>query len=333
MTTTYRDRGAALGRRPGRAAGRLRRYPAGPSAEYRIDDSATESTPEAAATEFTVKVAEEAARIRVREAARALVDSETRPGESTDRATLAAEYLNVDPLAGLPKLTPLIDGVLSRTHTPSRAAGARRLRLRRRRLVAVLATGKSWQGRPVAGQSALHRRRRHLRHRRPDQSMGARLEDQGRPRLVHGAEGSVQPVQARPSLRRSARACQPLRIPCSDTLRRHSGGADGNSARHGRRQSTTSTGSNGSLTTAPSRWLTPGSPTSTRARGLRHRGQTRTPVWHAERDGMRVELECTKRKDGPDGFKVQLHMHKVSGIRFTHRVRGNAFRSRRGRHC
>ena len=61
-----------------------RGYPAGPSAEYRIDDSATESTPEAAATEFTVKVAEEAARIG---SPKPLVRSSTARPDQANRPT------------------------------------------------------------------------------------------------------------------------------------------------------------------------------------------------------------------------------------------------------
>jgi len=300
--------GTAVNLPPGIVAAVATPPAAPPATSATTTTPAVEQTAEEAADWHRRAVAAELRQLRVRVEARAILDAETRPGESAD---LDAEYLTVNQLADLPKLAPLIDGVLSRgTYAVLRGRDSTFKSFVALDWALCLATGKAWQGRPAERAKVLYIAGEGVygiaeRVRAWEYAWGVKVD----PEWFTVRKSAVNLFRPGPAfedllVRVGGYGCAVL-----DTLRRHAGGADGNSTDMGIvvdniDRIKRATGDGTVLVLAHT------DKSDTDSRGYSGIEDDADTVWHARRDGMRVELECTKQKDGPDHFKVQLEMHR-----------------------
>ncbi len=254
---------------------------------------------------FTAAVAEEAQRIRVREAARRQVAAEkVRP------ADFDAEYLDGAALDHLPTPDPLIDGVLNRhSYAILRGRDGTYKTFTALDWSLCLATGKPWQGRTVervkvlyvAGEGAYG-----MASRRRAWRQAWRTEDE--PGWFTVRRSAVNLFTGGPALDHLVEYIRAggYSLVVIDTLRRASGGADGNGTDMGvvvdnleRIKRATLDGSVLALTHTDKG--------DNDSRGFSGIEDDADIVWHAKRDDDgRLRLECTKAKDGPDGAVITL---------------------------
>lgn len=268
-------------------------------------------------------LAEELLLQRARREAKAALDAEEEREVDFD-----ALYLDRHGLDTLPEIPALIGGVL-----PRHAYGVLRGRDQSfKSFVALdwslcLATGTPWQFRPtehvrvlyIAGEGAYGLRKRvaaweEANHLAPHpqafvvRQTALNLHRPGRAYghlLEHVAEGQYGLVVV-------------------DTLRRVAGSADGNSSEMGAvvdhlAEIREATAGGSVLVIAHTAKI------DTDTRGYSGIEDDADVVWHARRDGDRVELDLTKMKDGPDGQTVTLQTRNVGeSLVLVHSVPGLA---------
>lgn len=177
-----------------------------------------------------------------------------------------------------------------------------------------LATGQPWYGQPVAparvlyiageGAHGVNRRRKawaEAHRRQPDRGMFE---------LRSAALNLYAPGAAFEHLLEHIEAGR-FDLVVIDTLRRVSGGADGNGSDMGEVidniDTIKRTTAEGSVLV-----LSHTDKADNDTRGYSGIEDDADFVWHARRDGERVEVELTKMKDGPDGQKVILAAREVA---------------------
>lgn len=260
-------------------------------------------------TKFNEAVAKKTRELRILDAARARIVAEKEA--DIDFSDL---YFDRNQLDDLPKHESLIRGVL-----PRHSYGILRGRDHTlKSFVAIdwacsLATGKPWQGRRVdpvpvlyiAGEGA------HGISKRINAWEYAWGETVP-PDMLTIRRLALNLYQPGPALTELLRRVETARygLVIVDTLRRVSGAADGNGSEMGvvidNLALIKDATDNGTVLAVAH---TDKSDTDTR--GYSGIEDDADFVWHTKRTDMRLDLELTKMKDGPDGLRVQLHAGTV----------------------
>lgn len=262
--------------------------------------------------DFHREVNREADRIRVREAARKRVRAEE---DAAEIDGFGGQYLDADQLADLPRPQPMIDGVLNRhTYAILRGRDGTYKTFVALDWALCLATGKPWQARPVrqarvlyvAGEGAYGIADRKAAW---EYAWNVRVE----PELFTLRQSAVNLFRGGAALEEIVNRISTggYGLVVIDTLRRASGGADGNGTDMGvvvdnieRIKRATNRGTVLTITHTDKG--------DTDSRGFSGIEDDADTVWHAQRDQERhalaLDLKNTKMKDGPDGRVFQLTM-------------------------
>lgn len=260
---------------------------------------------------FNRGVSDELHRLRVRTEARRQFDA----GESADPAMFDDQYLDADQLGNLPTPKPMIDGVLDRhCYAILRGRDGTYKTFVALDWALCLATGKPWQGRAVqrvrvlyiAGEGAYG-----IAGRKDAWEYGWRAQVE--PEWFTLRQSAVNLYKGGPALddliNRTSEGRYGLVV--VDTLRRASGGADGNGTDMGvvvdnieRVKRATLDGSVLALTHTDKG--------DNDSRGFSGIEDDADIVWHAKRDqdrgALALNLENVKMKDAPEGLTFDLVM-------------------------